>query len=72
VARDPFFYLRWAAATVILIVWTVSVGFSLFAKQPIDSWVHVMAAAIVTALFGKEVWRRDGDDDDKQGGKHVR
>jgi hypothetical protein len=58
--RDPLNTLRLIFAVVALLAWAASVTLFLFAGQPVDPWVHIITAAIATALFGPEIWNRSG------------
>ncbi len=50
-------------ATVVILAWAASVVALLFHQQSVDPFVHILAAAIMTALFGPEVWakRKNGE-----------
>jgi hypothetical protein len=67
--KNPLFLLRVYCAFVVITGWAASLMFSLLAKRPVDSQVHVMFGLIVLALFGPEIARgrgggkRDNGDD---------
>ena len=59
-ARDPLNTLRLVFAIVAILAWATSVAMFLFAGIPVDPWIHIITAAIATALFGPEIWNRTG------------
>lgn len=53
--------LRLALAGFIAVAWFVSVAVSLWIPgRAVDPWVHLLTAAIATALFGPSIWKRNG------------
>lgn len=53
--------LRIILATIVTIAWGASVAISLWSPgRVVDPWVHLLTAAIATALFGPTIWKRNG------------
>lgn len=52
--------VRLIFACVALLAWAASVAVFLFGGQAIDPFIHIILAAIATALFGPEIWNRSG------------
>lgn len=54
-----FHFLRLFLAGAIGLLWAVSVVVQLVnPERPVDPWVHLLAAAMATALFGPTIWKR--------------
>lgn len=54
--------LRIMLAVMVSVAWFASVMLTLFVPdRTVDPWVHMLTAAIATALFGPSIWKRNGN-----------
>lgn len=52
-------FLRLFFAFTVTILWGASVAVTLLVEgRAVDPWIHLIAAALATALFGPEIWKR--------------